>query len=146
MAKTISGVREVGPSAAVFETLQARNREALIRLIKQGLPVSSFNRLQQEMDIPVQALARVANIALRTLARRKKEGKFPADESERVLRLALLFERAVDVLGSSDVARRWIKSPKKALGGKTPLDYADTEPGAREVEELLGRIEYGVFS
>jgi len=146
MAKTISGVREAGPSTALFGILQARNREPLIRLIKQGLPVSSFSRLQQEMDIPVQALARIANIALRTLARRKKEGKFQADESERVLRLALLFEKVVDVLGNNDAARRWIKSPKKALAGKAPLDYADTEPGAREVEELLGRIEYGVFS
>ena len=146
MAKTLTGIREAGPSAGVYEALRARNRKTLIQLIKKGLPVSWFSRLQEEMDVPVQALARAANIALRTLARRKKEGKFPADESERVLRLTLLFEKAVDVLGSGDVARRWVKSPKEALGGKTPLDYADTEPGAREVEELLGRIEQGVFS
>jgi putative toxin-antitoxin system antitoxin component (TIGR02293 family) len=40
----------------------------------------------------------------------------------------------------------WLKSPQKALGGKTPLEYSDTEPGAREVEDLLGRLEHGVFS
>ena len=48
--------------------------------------------------------------------------------------------------GDQERARAWFKEPKKALGMKTPLQYADTEPGAREVENLLGRLEYGVFS
>lgn len=132
--------------SAFIARLHETNREELIRLIKAGLPIASFKRLRSDLDIPFTALARVANIALRTLARRKKEGKFSANESERVLRFALLFEKAVDVLGSAETARQWLKTPKKALGGKLPLDYADTEPGAREVEELLGRIEYGIFS
>ena len=35
---------------------------------------------------------------------------------------------------------------KRALGGATPLGFARTEPGVREVEDLLGRIEYGIPS
>jgi putative toxin-antitoxin system antitoxin component (TIGR02293 family) len=54
--------------------------------------------------------------------------------------------RAVDVLGSQEVARRWLTHPQFGLGGAAPLDYAETEAGAREVENLLGRIEYGVYS
>ena len=76
----------------------------------------------------------------------RKEGKLQQDESERLLRIGLLFERAKEVLGGTDRARIWFKSPKKALGGITPLEYSDTEPGAREVEHLLGRLEQGVFS
>ena len=86
------------------------------------------------------------NIATRTLSRRKTEGRFQTDESERLFRIAALYDRAVEVLGGRDRASAWFKGPKKALGGKTPLQYADTEPGAREVENLLGRLEYGVFS
>jgi Protein of unknown function (DUF2384) len=40
-------------------------------------------------------------------------------------------------------AREWLKSPQFALGGEIPLEYADTEPGAQIVEDLLGRIEHG---
>lgn len=40
----------------------------------------------------------------------------------------------------------WLTSPKKALGHKTPLAYSRTKPGAREVENLIGRLEQGVFS
>ena len=68
------------------------------------------------------------------------------DESERVLRIGALFDRAVVVFGDEDQARQWLKSSQRALGGRTPLEYADTEPGAREVEDLLGRLEYGVFA
>ena len=61
-------------------------------------------------------------------------------------RISNLYDRALEVLGDQERAEAWLKEPKKALGMKTPFQYADTEPGAREVENLLGRLEYGVFS
>ena len=69
-----------------------------------------------------------------------------AHASERVYRLADLMARATDVLHSDEEAKYWLKTPKKALGGETPLSLADTEIGAKEVKDLLGRIEHGVFS
>ncbi len=48
--------------------------------------------------------------------------------------------------GGIEAARQWLKSPQRGLGGVIPLDYAQTETGAREVENLLGRIDYGVYS
>jgi uncharacterized protein (DUF2384 family) len=43
-------------------------------------------------------------------------------------------------------ARTWLTSPVRALGGETPLRYASVEPGVREVERLLIRLEHGVYS
>ena len=62
------------------------------------------------------------------------------------MRISNLYDRAIEVLGDQERAEAWLKAPQKALGMKTPLQYADTEIGAREVENLLGRLEYGVFS
>lgn len=67
-------------------------------------------------------------------------------EFECTLRTKMLFEKAKEVFGDIEQVRQGFKSPKMALGGKTPLEYADTGPGAREVEDLLGRLEHGVFS
>ncbi|PYJ36479.1 MAG: hypothetical protein DME81_10160 [Verrucomicrobia bacterium] len=53
---------------------------------------------------------------------------------------------ATDVFGEIDKARAWLKHPQYGLGGAVPLDYAETEIGAREVDNLLGRIDYGVYS
>lgn len=123
-----------------------RDTDDIIRVLKQGLPVSSFDQLCLEIDIPAKTLAASTHIATRTLSRRKKEGRLHTDESERLYRIGALYDRTVEVLGHKDTARHWFKTPKKALGGCSPLEYADTEPGAKEVEDLLGRLEHGVFA
>jgi putative toxin-antitoxin system antitoxin component (TIGR02293 family) len=62
------------------------------------------------------------------------------------LRFARLLGQAVQLFGGLEEARQWLKAPQRGLGGAVPLDYAQTETGAREVENLLGRIDYGVYS
>ena len=141
-----SGQALSGKDAVIGMNIIGTEKSVLIKNIKKGLPISAFKKIQKELDVSADTLANTVNIASRTLARRKKEGRFLPDESERVIRIASLFDRAFQVFHKQDRVRLWFKSPQKALGGKTPLEYADTEPGAREVEDLLGRIEHGVFS
>ena len=126
-------------------TLLADSLTTVIEAIKEGLPVSTFENLSEKMGVTESRLAEVTGIALRTLNRRKREGKFKPDESERVYRIYNLFELALRVMGSEDSARQWFISPKKAFGGQSPFFWADTEPGAREVEDMLGRLAHGVF-
>jgi len=116
----------------------------LIVQLKKGLPVQSLTKLSAQLGVSEIRLAKTVSIAQRTLTRRKKEGRFKTGESERVLRIARIFERAIQVLGGENEARRWFHSPVKGLGNKTPLEFADTEPGAQEVEAMLDRIEDGV--
>jgi len=126
--------------------LKCQNRSELIALLRRGLPVSAFERLQAEIGISAQTLAHVAHIAPRTLSRRKRAGRLDTDESERLLRIGALFDQALAALGDKAAAQSWFQTPLRALAGQSPLEYADTEPGAREVEDLLGRLEHGVFS
>jgi len=81
-----------------------------------------------------------------TLHRRKKTGQLDRAESDRLVRYARLFARAAAALGGPEGARSWLVAPAVALQGESPLDFADTEIGAREVENLLGRLQHGVFS
>ncbi len=74
-------------------------------------------------------------------------GRLAPDESERLLRVSMLFEKAVDLFdGDVAEATRWLRSPQRGLGGPSPLEFARTEVGAREVENLIGRLEHGVIS
>lgn len=145
-SQTKPGRKVSGADALIGLNLIITEKNVLIKNIKKGLPISAFEKIQKELDVSADTLASTVNIATRTLARRKKEGRFHSDESERVLRIASLFDRALQVLHSQNRVQLWFKSPQKGLGGQTPLEYADTEPGAREVEDLLGRLEHGVFS
>ena len=120
-ASTISADAPSGPSYGASAGLSFKDTGALIRQLKRGLPMTAFDHLQGAMAIPAKTLASAANIAVRTLNRRRKEGRLQTDESERLFRIASLYDRAIEVLGDPERARAWFKEPKKALGMKTPL-------------------------
>lgn len=122
------------------------DRLEAISAVDNGLDVDAFERVAEALSITEKRLAELLRISPSTLARRKRGGSLSLDESERLYRVAFLLERAVQVLGSLDAARRWLDTDKRALADTTPLVFARTEPGAREVEDLLGRIEYGLPS
>jgi putative toxin-antitoxin system antitoxin component (TIGR02293 family) len=118
----------------------------MLELVRGGLPVQELEALRDSLDVPMEKLASKLGISKATLHRRKAQGRLGPAESERVVRLARLMGKAAKVLGGVEAARQWLNSPQFGLGGAVPLDYAETEIGAREVENLLGRIEYGVYS
>jgi putative toxin-antitoxin system antitoxin component (TIGR02293 family) len=119
----------------------------LLQQIERGFSYEALLRLEINSGLPVALLASVIGIPERTLARRRAAGRLEPAESERLLRIANLFEKCVDLFeGDVTEAVTWLTSPKKALNGQTPLLYARTELGAREVEDLIGRLDHGIFS
>jgi putative toxin-antitoxin system antitoxin component (TIGR02293 family) len=125
---------------------KAKHPSDLIRQIQKGLRFSELETLQHSIDMPFEQLAAKLSISRSTLQRRKIAGRLSPDESDRVMRLSRLLEHATNVFGDIEKARVWLKFPQRGLGGAVPLDYAETEVGAREVDNLLGRIDYGVYS
>jgi len=86
-------------------------------------------------------------IAPATLKRRREAGHLNQAESDRVYRLTRLYQQAIHLFeGDSAMARDWLEQPAKALGGRTPMAYMETEAGADEVEDLIGRLEHGVIA
>ena len=125
---------------------KGRHPTELIRQIQKGLRFSELETLQNSLHMPFEQLAAKLAISRSTLHRRKAAGRLSPDESDKVMRLSRLLEHATDVFGDIGKARAWLKFPQRGLGGAVPLDYAETEVGAREVDNLLGRIDYGVYS
>jgi putative toxin-antitoxin system antitoxin component (TIGR02293 family) len=119
----------------------------LIRAVRKGLPFKALIHFSTATQLSPSRIASALEIPERTLARRRSEGRFAPDESERLLRISTVFEKAVALFdGNVAVALTWLTTPKKALGRNTPWDYSRFEPGAREVESLIGRLEHGVFT
>jgi len=107
----------------------------------------TYERFLEATSLSREAAADVLQIPARTLNRRREEGRLHADESDRLLRVARLFARALELCeGDESGARTWLTSPADGLGGATPLEYASTEVGALEVDALIGRIEHGIPS
>lgn len=138
-------VRRTYGSKAAFSAKKFAPAEAIQRVAK-GLPFREIEALRVEIDEPLESLGRHLSISRSTLQRRRAERRLSPQESDRVLRFFRLLRHAARVFGDVSRARQWLKFPQRGLGGAVPLDYASTEVGAREVENLLGRIDYGVYS
>lgn len=127
--------------------LRTYTTRALLEQLRKGLPYSALERFQRNVQLPMNELAALLQIPLRTLNRRKEQGRFHQDESDRLVRASRVFARALDLFeGDLDAAKRWLTSPQAALSGNAPLGMAQTEVGSREVEQLIGRIEHGIPS
>ena len=127
-------------------TGKAKHPTELIRKIQKGLRFTELETLQNSIDLPFEQLAAKLSISRSTLQRRKAAGRLSPDESDKVIRYSRLVRQAAEFFGDIVKARAWLKHPQYGLGGAVPLDYARTETGAREVENLLGRMKYGVYS
>ena len=114
--------------------------------IHAGLSFRAVQNLQKALDVPMEKLASVLGMSRATLHRRKIQGKIDKEESEKLVRYQRLLKKAEDVFGDAKAAREWLTNSQAGLGNAVPLEFAKTEIGAREVENLLGRIEYGVYS
>ncbi len=126
--------------------LRATSVAELRDAVRSGLPFSAFLALTKQLEIAPQQLTAVFGIPPRTVARRKEARQLNPQESDRLYRVARTVSQAVEVLGSIDKARVWLKTPNRALGCEMPLDLLDTDIGTREVEEVLLRLNYGIFS
>jgi putative toxin-antitoxin system antitoxin component (TIGR02293 family) len=134
----------LGGKAVFLQPLQSRLD--LVPFVREGLPYAALEAIGAHLHLSVEATAKSLGLSARTLARRKEAGQLDAVESERVVRLAEVAARAADVFGSDESARTWLDEPNRALGGAKPLAMLDTDMGAEAVRDVLGRIEYGVFS
>jgi len=124
-----------------------KKRDDLARLVRKGLPATSVSVLAEKLGTGNTVLSRTLGIPQRTLTRRLSQGsRLTAAESDRTVRLARVYANAVEMLGDEEKAVEWLHTPNRALGGERPLDQIDTDLGARAVEDILGRIAYGVYS
>jgi putative toxin-antitoxin system antitoxin component (TIGR02293 family) len=127
--------------------LSALGTDDLIRAVERGFSFKSLETFSAETGFAPAQIASLVGIPERTFARRKSSGRLSPDESERLLRVSTIFEKAVGLFeGDVGETVEWLTQPKKALGDKAPLSYSRSELGAREVENLIGRLEHGVFT
>jgi putative toxin-antitoxin system antitoxin component (TIGR02293 family) len=141
--------------AAIAELLGGRKvlgktikrSDELTQLVREGLPAGSVTALAGRLDVGNTVLSRKLGIPLRTLTRRlSRRARLTAAESDRTVRFARVYADAVEVIGDEEKAAEWLRTPNRALGGEQPMDQLDTDLGARAVEDVLGRISYGVYS
>jgi len=111
-----------------------------------NVPVRSLILIKNRLEIKNPELSVLLATSTKTLERLRGQRKLTSALGDRLYRLWRITRLAEQVLESPESAKSWLKRPQRGLGGRTPLGLLSTEAGAREVEELLFRMEYGILS
>jgi len=134
------------PDAMSLTGLEVAGTFELVASIKRGLEYGSMEHFIRKANLQRDEAIDLVGISARTLVRRKEQGRLSPDESDRFVRAARVVSQAQELFeGDAAAANRRLKTSLPALGRATPMEYAGTEAGAREVEALIYRLEYGVF-
>lgn len=117
----------------------------LVRQVQSGMAYAAYERFMENSTLSQESILAMLQLPLRTLQRRKREGMLHSDESDRLLRAARVFAKAVALFeGDFHEASVWFTEKLPALGGLTPLELASTELGALEVEHVIHNLEHGI--
>jgi putative toxin-antitoxin system antitoxin component (TIGR02293 family) len=122
------------------------NPELAIARINAGLEWPEVEHLGALLDLPLSRLCELLQIPQATMTRRRQQGRFDQQESDRIMRFARLWFLACEAVGGPEGARSWLTREQYGLRGAMPLELARTEVGAREVEALLQRIHFGILA
>jgi len=114
--------------------------------IESGVALSTLSEFVASSGLPLKDIYHVV-IPARTLKhRRDRKEPLSRDESDKLARLARIYDYAVKVFGETERARAWLEEPKRRFDGRTPLQTLQTETGGRLVEQMLVQIDYGMFA
>jgi putative toxin-antitoxin system antitoxin component (TIGR02293 family) len=118
--------------------------EQLEEIVGQGLPKTALRIAVRRVFLAAREANRYLYRVVPEATYKRRRGRLRALESERTERIARVIAAAETVWDDQDDAREWLTKPHPELGGRTPIDCALTELGARQVESLLDRLQYGL--
>jgi putative toxin-antitoxin system antitoxin component (TIGR02293 family) len=115
-------------------------------IIKTGVSKKELEHIKETAGLDYDQLAGVLSVTRATLINKKGKEKFGTALSERIVSVADIYAYGYEVFEDAGVFNNWVFKPNAALGGRTPYYFLDNQYGREEIRNLLGRIEYGVYS
>lgn len=145
MANEIAEVfGELGGEDALGRVIQTSAE--MMASVREGFQHAVVPALLNKSGLTLKEVTASLDLHIRSLQRRKQEGRLARYESDRLYRLARILVLADRYIGGQPKSTIWIRTPNAVLGGVAPLALLDTELGTRQVENVLGRIAYGGIS
>jgi len=117
-----------------------------MKIARSGVSKKDLENLKEVAALDYEELSKALSVTRATLINKKGEDKFNTGLSERIVGLADIYSYGYSVFEDEDNFNKWMFRSNHALGGKTPYDLIDNQFGREEIRNIIGRIEYGVYS
>lgn len=138
-------------SSIIFVKAKGKSESKMTALEKMetlrlGISKSDLEKLKSRASLDYDKLAKALSVTRATLINKKGEETFNSTLGERIIGLADIYSYGYEVFEDSVLFNQWMFRANKALGGKAPYDIIDNQFGREEVKNIIGRIDYGVYS
>lgn len=115
-------------------------------IVRDGVSKKDLELLKSKAELDYTMLAKALSVTRATLINKKRTQKFNSGLSEKILGMADLYSYGFEVFEDESRFNQWMARPNKALGGQAPYDLIDNQFGREEVKNLIGRVDYGIYS
>ncbi len=126
-----------------------RSAPTVARRPAQVIPNGSDAQLHQlanQLGVTLKELAPLLQLSESTLHRLRRQTAITGPTAERADLLQDIVQHGLRVYGGNETALRdWLRYPLGELDGRTPLESLSTIAGFNQVDDVLGRIEHGIF-
>lgn len=115
-------------------------------MVRDGVSKKDLESLKSKANLDYDKLSTLLSTTRATLINKKGTENFSAALSERIVSIADLYSYGFEVFEDETKFNEWVFRPNQALGGKQPFELLDNQFGREEVKNVIGRIDYGIYS
>lgn len=117
----------------------------VIKTSRQGVFRAEVDEIADLVGLTDKEMAYVLGMTPRNLHRLLSQQSLNIEASERLLLLKNVLLHALDTFeGRTSTVLNWLKTPIRELDNQAPLQLMDTVTGFTLVDDVLGRIDYGL--
>lgn len=130
-----------------FKTTSNTDMLSLIETVRKGINFKSFLSVPGNNNFNLHEWSNILHLSERTMQRYKKESiPFEPLQSEKILQIALIFQKGKEVFGDEKKFSQWLSAENLSLGGSKPKELLDNVFGIQMIENELIKIEYGILA
>ncbi len=138
---------EIFDPTVTYGSIDDINAISLIKMVRRGIGFAAFDTFANKSPFSSNEWSTYLHLSERTMQRYRSEQKtFDPLQSEKIIEIALFYNKGVEVFGSAEKFNSWLDTDNLALGNTKPKMLLDNTFGINMLRDELTRIEYGVLA
>lgn len=138
---------EIFDPMVTYGTIDDVSALSLVELVRQGVGFDAFDVFANKSPFSLNEWSTYLHLSERTMQRYRSENRtFDPLQSEKIIEIALFYNKGIEVFGSADKFNSWLETDNLALGHIKPKMLLDNSFGINILRDELTRIEFGILA
>ena len=138
---------EIFDPMVAYGSIDDINALSLVEMVRQGVRFDAFDSFANKSPFSLNEWSEFLHLSERTMQRYRNEKRtFDPLQSEKIIEIALFYNKGVEVFGSAEKLNSWLETDSLALGSIKPKTLLDNSFGINILRDELTAIEYGILA